>query len=181
MTNSNSQRNSQYIPYVSINKLDNLVRETPENIILMLGNPQFGFELYLNASTMGIDMIKLLATLVEKILGCNSMQAKLNEYTKRLLQSSFFTKNLYDAISIRHWENGYNMSLIGTTLNILRLIIELNPVFIEHIGPMKDRLELLIRNRLNNHELLRDFEEGTLICLFSKDHQKCVHQQKNSR
>ena len=152
---------------LSLKKVNELIDKQPEAILLGLESPHFGIKNYLDAPRMGDELIKKLAVLFEKILSCNSMKTKLIDMTRRFLESIYFNQHLYNSLQTRMFQNARNTIsdnnnntiLVRSVLNICCLILELNPNFLEALGPMKDRLELIMLRLNDNQDLNRDFEE----------------------
>jgi hypothetical protein len=160
---------------LSLKKVVDLLEETPEKIILTIESPFFGFSNYLNAQTMGSEMIKQFSFLIEKILNCNSMPGKLNQIIHQFVESNFYKTHLYEAIYAKSRNNNYDLNLITSTLRICKISYEKNPFL--NLGSVRDRLELLIRLKLNNKELLEEFENG--LVKIEDELKEKVEQEKN--
>jgi hypothetical protein len=175
--NTHTNRFGQYgaSMRLSLKKVVDLLSETPEKIILAIENPYFGFNNYLNADTMGTEMIKQFTNLIEKMLECNSMPGKLNQIIRQIVESNFFKTHLTEAIYLKNANDNYDLNLIKSTLRICKIGYEMNPFL--KLGPCRDRLELLIRIKLKEPELLEEFENG--LMKLEEDQSKKVQQRKD--
>ena len=160
---------------LSLKKVVDLLGETPEKIILAIESPHFGFNNYLKAETMGIDMIKQFTNLIEKMLECNSMPGKLNQLAGQIVESKFYKTHLAEAIFKINRNQSYDVNLIKSTLRICKLIFERNQFLT--LGSVRDRLEILIGLRLNDPELLEEFKNG--LVKLEEDQAKKVQQRKD--
>jgi hypothetical protein len=139
---------------ISLKQITNLLDKQADEIILELLNPRFGFDLYLNSSTMGNNLINQLILLIEKTLECNSMQIMLNQLLKKISESKFFKEFVFNLIN-----NDHNIDLIKSVLKICCKMINVCQCNIsENFSSIKDRLELLIKYKLNQPDLIDEFE-----------------------
>ena len=152
-----------------------LLEETPEKIILTIDSPFFGFTNYLNAETMRPDMVKQFTKLIEKMLECNSMPGKLNQIITQFVESNFYKTHLTDTMYAKSCNNNYDVNLIKSALRICKISYEKNPFL--NLGSVRDRLELLIRLKLNDKELLEEFENG--LVKLEEEQEKKVQQRKD--
>ena len=152
-----------------------LLEENPEKIILTVESPYFGFNNYLNSESMGHDLVKQFTKLIEKMLECNSMPGKLNQIITKLVESNFYKTHLTETIYAKNFNNNYDVNLIKSTLRICKNSYENNPFL--NLGSVRDRLELLIRLKLNDQELLEEFESG--LVKLEEEQAKQAQQQKN--
>lgn len=143
---------------LSLTKINELLQKNAEQILLHLFDTKFNFDAYLNAPTLGEKLITQMIVVIEKALGCNSLKIKLIQLLNKVSDSRFFKDHVYEQISRRE-NNAYNIQLIRSVLNISCQMLELAPHTTRVIAPIKERLELLIRNRLNDPDLLKEFEE----------------------
>lgn len=145
--------------FLSLTKITDLLLKKPEEIILCLFNQGFNFDSYLNSNTMGDKLINQLIILLEKTLECSSLKIKLIQLLNKVADSKFFKEHVYEQINQRENLTSYNSNLIRSVLNICCQMVELVPATMIHITPMKERLELLIRFRLNNPDLIKQYED----------------------
>ena len=161
-----SQKTKKY-DGVSLNKITELMLKRPEEILLKLCNEHFGFEKYLNAETMGNELIKNLVNLMEKVLECNTLKHKLKEIIEKFVDSKLLQTHVLNLISkpISNSINMYNYNLIKSVLNITCSIIELDYIFVEKLQMVQDRLEILITRRMNDEELKKEFEDRLFLLI----------------
>ena len=162
---SNAARNIRKPHAMGLNKIVELINSSPENIILTITNPLFGLDNYLNADKMGDVLVGKLITLFEKLMECNSLQLKINEIMTSFCQSKLLQMHVYELMSKKLANNMFNKQLIKTVLNICCKIIELNPMLTDKLSIIKDKLELLIVNRIKDDAELKDQFENRFLKL----------------
>lgn len=154
------RNNAQNQPRIGMRKLEELLEKPPEHIVLAFRDPKFRIEDYLNAPSMGDALVFRLAVVLNKAFECNSIQVMVRNHIDKVLQSVFFKTHLYEAVYrfLPH-TMVYNLDLIETTIYLCSRFLLLHPLCQGQLGPMKDRLELLVTNRLFNPKLTELFNE----------------------
>ena len=154
------RNNTRNQPRIGMKKLEELLEKPPEHIVLAFRDPKFRIEDYLDAPTMGDALVFRLAVVLNKAFECNSIQVMVRNHIDKVLESVFFKTHLYDAVYrfLPH-TMVYNLDLIETTIYLCSRFLLLNPLCQGQLGPMKDRLELLVTNRLFNPKLTELFNE----------------------
>ena len=138
-------------PRIGLKHIQELLEKTPEQIILSFRDPKFRIEDYLNSPTMGDALVIKLAIVLNKAFECNSIQVMVRNQIEKIVESIYFKKHLYDTIyRVNPITNQYNLDLIETTIQLCAKFLLLQPLSQEQLSPMKDRIELLVTNRLSN-------------------------------
>ncbi|RNA29662.1 hypothetical protein BpHYR1_012711 [Brachionus plicatilis] len=139
--------NEHHGPFrLSLKTVEGLKIKEPEQIVLYLFDAKFGLEHYLNVDQMGEKLLHDLTFSFVKSFECNSMPAKLRELSTKIADSNFFKTLLYNSVNERiHF--GYNINLIRLALKLLIEILNANENNLNLIGPLKDRLELLWKQK----------------------------------
>ena len=163
------------VPRVSLHKVNDLLQEEPEDILIKLQNPQFGLDLYLNAQSMSDELITSFTELLVKSLKCYSLREQISRLILKLVDSLFITKYLY-ALIIKKQHNEYNVQLLHHSLTISEAIFEMNPSNFVKIEHLKERMENIIKLKLNadNEELLNKFNEFEKMISKREDPQPIV-------
>ena len=86
------------------------------------------------------------------------MKHNMVTLTTKLVSSNLYQEIIYESI-LKNKDGVYNIELITSVLRITCKIIELVPLEAGGIGKVRDKLELAIRLRVNNPELIQEFEE----------------------
>ena len=79
---------------------------------------------------------------------------KLAEICMKFTQSTLFQTHIYEVVQTKSNANTYDVDLIGSVVEICCKIIEAIPLETSKIGMVKDRLEVLIVNRINDPVLI---------------------------
>lgn len=132
-------RNNVSTRRIGIKKLEELLSKNPEDIILSFKDPRFQFTDYLNAPTMGDDLIQKLTLVINKAFDCNSIQTMMRDQIDIIVESVYFTSHLYEALSKPKF---YASELIEITINMCCRFLYLQPYCRTKLGPIKDRIEL---------------------------------------
>ncbi|CAF0906280.1 unnamed protein product [Brachionus calyciflorus] len=162
---------------VSLKTIEELRKRHPEQILVELFNPSLGLDNYLNEEKMGEALIKSLVSTFLKTFECVAMEHYSTNLTNKLLDSKFFNNILYESIGKENQGIfGYDIELFKQTLKLITEFLYLNPYAINQLSSMRDRLELLIKFRINNQEL------NNLLDKFLKKEQDCkdkIRKRKN--
>lgn len=134
-------RNNAPIRRIGIKKLEELLSKNPEDIILSFKDPRFRITDYLNASTMGDDLIQKLTLVLNKAFDCNSIQTIMRDQIDSIVESVYFTSHLYEALSKQKFNGS---ELIEITISMCCRFMYLQPYCRTKLGPIKDRIELLL-------------------------------------
>ena len=163
-SNSGEQPNLRRDPRIGLQKVkDLLANEAPEDILLKMQNPHFGLDLYLHAESLGDDLIQAFAELLVKALSCNSMREQTSKLILKLVDArcTFLTKHLYSYV-MKKTSNGldqFNVDVIRSSLSICAAIHDMNPGNFVSMEPLKDRLENIVKLKMNNQELIDKFND----------------------
>ncbi len=163
---------------ISLQRITDLMPKQPDAIILELINPRLKFDAYLNSERLDSKLIIQLVSVVEKTLECSSMRIKLRQLLGQVADSKFFLNHVYWLINERE-KNEYNIDLIKSVMKICCQMIDCNTEMADKISSMTDRLELLIRNKLTNANLLNDFET-TLVRQIETARARLAYERKQS-
>lgn len=138
-----------------------MFEEEPFKIVLRLGDPHFGLDNYLSEEHMGDDLVIKFTQLIDKAFTCNSMTSNLVTIAKKFLNSHFFQEIVYAFLSKRsnHGFEEYNLEYIGTVLDIVCRLIELDPFSVEKCTKVRDKLELTILMKAQDQGLIDKFEK----------------------
>lgn len=131
------------------NKIVELLNKQPVEIVLQLCNPQFNLDSYLNATRIDDRLVYDLVTLIENALKCNSLRFKLNQILTKIAESTLFCLHVHNLITFK-LNNEYNLNFIKSVLNICCQMIEVVPLVSIKIAHIKDCLENIIPNQLND-------------------------------
>ena len=148
-----------------------------EDMLLKLSGPYFGYDKYLDTDRMGKDLIFAFTELLCKAFKCNSMRNQITKLVIPLPESLFIKKHLYDQINIQDSNGEYNIKLIKEAINICRTILETNPAKRKEIEPLKERIELLVKIKIRNEELINEFQ--TKLADFDEQMLKRAEREKN--
>jgi hypothetical protein len=143
---------SPYVPRISLNKVNELLVKQPDEIILALSDPRFDFKLYLNTDRMGEELLVKLLTVIEKAFQCNSFKAKLVSLISDILASKFFTAHVYAHLD-RTIAGSYNVNFTTNVLKLCSTFLFLEPLAVDQLGPIRDRLEILVKIRIQDETL----------------------------
>lgn len=157
--NRNNRSNQNNEPRISLKKLEDLLFKPPDVIILHLFDAKFNFDDYLYTQTMGDNLIETIIVLIHKSLECNSLKIKVVQLVKKIAESKFLLDHVYEKLN-RRVNGAYNIEFIRSVLNLCCRMLELEPSTFHSITRVKERLGLLIKNRLNNnHDLVNSFDQ----------------------
>ena len=150
----NNKPKTKFEPRTSLNKVNELLEKTPNDIILALYDPHFNINIHLNAERMGPDLIFKVVSLIEKALECNSFAAKLSMLINTILSSTFFTQHVYNQLEVKRPPSNmaYNIGFILQVLKIINKFVYIDPYVIDKLGPFRDRFELLIELRIRDQD-----------------------------
>jgi hypothetical protein len=145
---------------MSLNRVNELLKCEPYNVVLELQDRTFGYEQYLSAPTMGKKLIEAFIQLVSLALNANSMHIQKRNLAEKFAESNFLRQHVYNELLERTALGEYKIDLIKNVLNLTRQLMDICPKRSNFVEPIKDRLEIIIKNRMgNNKELLEEFEK----------------------
>jgi hypothetical protein len=150
------------------------MNKKPEDIIINMRNSSFKLDNYLECETMGVELIEKFTKLLEKVFECNSMKTYLRWLSDKLEKSKFLNQHLYNYL-IRQ-ENRFNLDIIKAILKIIYSILHYSILSFLNLHHIKDRLEILIRIKLNDKDLVDLFDE---IIKLEKENLKILNRRKN--
>jgi hypothetical protein len=133
---------SPYVARISLNRINELLLKQPDEIILTLNDPKFDFEIYLKADRLSDELLTKLLTVIEIAYQCNSLKTKLVTLIDDILDSKFFSQHVYAQLE-RRIGGEYNLGFIITVLKLCTTFLFLEPLAVNKIGPIRDRIELL--------------------------------------
>jgi hypothetical protein len=177
-----NRNREQTEPHINLKKVSEMLEKRPEEIVVKLGAPWFGFDLYLNADTMTDEMALQMVKLVEKALECSNMKLKLKEHIAKFANSKLLLTHIYALMNrkVSITQNIYNYSLIKSVLNITCLMIELDYNLLTSAEIIKDRLELIIKNRMKDVDELVDEFDNRLVKI-SEEAYKYLESRRNHK
>jgi hypothetical protein len=143
---------------ISLQKVNELLKEQPEDILMKILSPHFGLDLYFSTDRMGQDLTVSFASLLVKALSCNSLREQICKIMLRLVDSNFMT-HLYTWVNKTGRDGQYNIDFIENCVRICASILETNPGNFVKAEPIKERLENLIKLRVNSQELMDLYDE----------------------
>lgn len=161
---SNRQRNEP--PRIGLKQIEELLAKNPEDIILSFSSPRFQIANYLNTPTMGDALIQKLALVLNKAFECNSIQVMMRQQVDSIVESTYFKTHLYEAITkVNRANSTYNLDLIELAINMCRRFLYVQPSSHTQLGPIKDRIELLLLTKKINSDKLKDlFDDLVVSC-----------------
>ena len=124
------------VPRISLPKVNDLLHEEPEDILIKIQSPHFGLDLYLNAGSMSDELISSFTELLVKSLKCHSLREHISRLILKLVDSIFVTKHLY-ALILKKQLNEYNVQLLHHSLTISEAIFEMNPQILSKLNISK--------------------------------------------
>jgi hypothetical protein len=136
---------TEFVPRISLVKVNSLLEKKPDEIILSISDARFDFSLYLNAERMGEELLTKLLTVIEKAYQCNSFRTKLISLTDQILESKFFKEHVYTHLQIQLAPGVYKTGFITSVLRLCSTFIFLEPLVVDKLDAVRDRLELLIK------------------------------------
>jgi hypothetical protein len=158
-------RNSEAAIKIESNKLDlskisQLLRKQPSDALIGLCNSQFDYQKHLSASAFSKPLIEPFAQLISLALKTNAMYLQRKQIANKLLESQFLQKHVYSALLETSSIGEYKVSLIKVVINLMSQVIDLCPKSSHLVEGIKERLELIIKNRMkNNKELIEEYDK----------------------
>lgn len=141
-------------------KLEDLLKKNPEDIILSFKDPQFRIHEYLSCSEMDDALVTKVTEIMHRAFECNSIQTLMRDQIETIVESMYFSKHLYEAVNkdISLLNQVHRKSLIELTIGLCSRFLLIQPYCQAKLGPMKDRLEIVVSRRLNDTKLKSSFD-----------------------
>jgi hypothetical protein len=165
--NRNNNNNRQpYEGRISLRRVEELLVKEPDEIVLLITDVRFGLRNYLNADRMGDELMLKFIDLLRKAFTCNSMKTKLNSLIDQLVDSNFMKQLVYNFLERQ------NKLFMKNVLELCKTFNFQSPIVSEKLGPIRDRLELLILLRMRDQELINEWQDFLTIEEESKRQRK---------
>lgn len=144
----------------SLEGLCELYTKTPEQIALFLCRHSFNIDTYLKQKN-NQSVIYQLVLCIEKGLQSNSMSASLNElFLRSFGQSEFLQIHVYELLAQKPANLNEYLKFVRSVLNVCYLSLIINPQMTKDLDTILERLDFLIKYRLNDSVLLNEYKRG---------------------
>lgn len=104
---------------------------------------------------MGHELIKLLLKLFDKAFRCYSLSNKKLKLVEKLAQSKFLKVLVYNKIE----DLIHDPETLKSLINIISYVLKTNPSALINIQNIIDRIELVVKIRLRDANLSKEFDE----------------------
>lgn len=149
----------------SMEKLEELLAKSPEDIILSFKDPRFQIVDFLNAPIMNDETVHKLTEVFTKAFECNSIQIIIRQRIEQIIDSLYFRQHLYEVIP--RWSpqqqhpqfytygntNQNRRDLIELAINLCCRFLLLQPSSQPQLSRMKDRIQLVVVKKSNNKNI----------------------------
>lgn len=160
-------------------KLEELLAKSPEDIVLSFEDTRYRICDGINAASMSVDVVSKLTRVLGKAFGCNSIRNMVQSQIDKIAESTYFRTHLSEALSRASVIYNNELDLIADTIQLLCRMLFLHPTCRVQLGPIKDKIELL----LLNSRLVSKLELNKLNSLFEilirEDQQAAAHRLVN--
>lgn len=154
---TNHSSYARALPGISLKRVEDLLLQDPNDIIMNLRNPRFNFDAYLNADRLGEELIIKLTVLLQRAFESNSFGQQLVALADSVANSKFLTRHVYKLLENR--DSGF----IRSVLSLCSTLIRTDPHTVEPISLIKDRLELITQHRMNDQSLAEEFNNFIVL------------------
>ncbi|CAF0839837.1 unnamed protein product [Brachionus calyciflorus] len=133
-----------------------------EEIALNLCQPRFNPDAYFEKNfTANEETTRHLANLFDKALQSYSMSECLTQtLLPKLIYSKFWREHVYDLLGAKFINYSDFLDFVKSIFSICHHILILNSSLLKSIDPILERLDILIKYRLNNSTLLDDYNQS---------------------